>query len=64
MENEIRRLFQGIRDIEGTYICFLTNRHEVTQYRKVTYRRILRKIKPQKKETHRVRIKVGEKKIY
>ena len=37
VENDIGRLFQGIRDIEGTYICFFIHRHEVTQDSKVTY---------------------------
>ena len=49
MENEIGRLFQGIRDIEGTYTCFFIHKYEVPQDRKVTYRRIVCNIRHQKK---------------
>ena len=54
MENEIRRLFQGIIDIEGTGTCLFIRRHKVPQDIKVTYIRIVCDIIPQNKETHRV----------
>ena len=37
MANDIDHLFQGIIDIEVTYMCFFIHRNEVPQYRKVTY---------------------------
>ena len=41
MANNIGCLFQGIRDIEGTDMCFFIHRHEVPQDRKVAYRYIV-----------------------
>ena len=58
MKNEIRRLFKGVGDIEGTDTCLFIHRHEVPQYIKVPYRHILCDIIPQKKETHRVKLTV------
>ena len=39
--NKIRRIFQGIRDIEGTKTCFFIHEREVPKVSKVTYNRIL-----------------------
>ena len=54
IETEIGRLFQGIRDIEGTEKCFFIHKNEVPQYSKVTYSCIVCNTKPKKKKTHRV----------
>ena len=61
--NDIGRLFQGIRDIEGTNTCFFIHKHEVPKGSKVTYSRILCNIRPQKNKTHRVRLAVGGDKL-
>ena len=63
MENEIGRIFQGIRYIKGTDTCFFIHRYEVSQDIKVTYSRIVCYTRLQKKETHRVRIEVGGDKL-
>ena len=61
--NDSGHLFQGIRDIEGTDIFFFIHRHEVPQDSKVIYSRIVCNVIPQNKETHRVRLTVGGKKL-
>ena len=63
MENNIGRLFQGIRYIKGTETCFFIHRHKVPQESIVTYSRIVCDIIPQKKETHKVRLAVGGNKL-
>ena len=59
MSSEIGRIFQRIGDIQGTNSCFFIYRHEVPQDAKVLYFGIVCNIRPQKKETHRVRLAVG-----
>ena len=61
--NERGRLFQGIRDIKGTNTCFFIQSNKVPQESKVTYSHIICDIRPQKTETHRVRLTVGGDKI-
>ena len=61
--NEIRHIFQGIRDIEGTNTLLFIHKHEVPQGIKVTYSRIVCEIRPQKTETHRVQLTVGGDKV-
>ena len=63
MSNEIVQLFQGLGDIQGTKTCFFIHRHKFPQYAKVPYFRIVCNIRPQKKETHIVRLTVGGDKI-
>ena len=63
MENEIWRIFQGIRYIEGTDTCVFIHRNEPPQESKATYNQILCDIRPQRKETHRVQLTVGSKKL-
>ena len=36
MENEIGRIFQGIRDTEVTETCFFVHKHKVSQDIKIT----------------------------
>ena len=63
MANAFGNLYQGITDIKGTDTCFLIHRHEFPQDSKVAYILILCDIRPQKKETHRVRLTVGGNKL-
>ena len=63
MTNWIGRLFKIIRDIKGTDTCFFIHRQKVLKYSKVSYSRKLCNIRPQKKETHRVRLTVGDYKL-
>ena len=63
MSNEIGRLLKRIIYIEGKYTCFFIQRHEVTQYSKVTYRHIVYDIITHKKETHRVQLTLGSDKL-
>jgi hypothetical protein len=59
--NEIGRLAQGIRTRmpTGTDTIHFIKREQVPSDRKVTYGRIVATIRPQKSETHRVRLTVG-----
>jgi hypothetical protein len=57
--NECGRLFQGIRDIPGTDICFFIKLTNIPKYRKITYGKIVCDYKPHKKEKERVRLTVG-----
>ena len=57
--NEFGRLIQGIRDIAGIEkMCFLS-RKEIPEHKKVTYARMVCDIRPQKEETHRLRMTAG-----
>jgi hypothetical protein len=57
--NECGRLFQGIRDIAGTYTCLFINLINIPEDRKITYGKIVCDYKPHKKEKERVRLTVG-----
>jgi hypothetical protein len=59
--NEIGRLAQGVgtRMPTGTDTIHFIQREQVPSDRKVTYGRIVATIRPQKAETHRVRLTVG-----
>jgi hypothetical protein len=57
--NELGRLAQGIRDIEGTDTIELITAAQVPRARKITYGRLVCNIRPQKKETHRVQLIMG-----
>jgi hypothetical protein len=57
--NEAGRLFQGIRDIPGTYTCFFVELTNISKDRKITYSKIVCDYKPHKKEKEQVRLTVG-----
>jgi hypothetical protein len=57
--NECGCLFQRIRDIPGTNICFFIELKNIPKYRKITYGKIVCDYKPHKKEKERVRLTVG-----
>jgi hypothetical protein len=57
--NECGRLFQGIRDIPGTDMCFLIKLTNIPTDRHITYGKIVCDYKPHKKEKERVRLTVG-----
>jgi hypothetical protein len=60
MGNEIGRLAQGIPGrVKGTDTIFFIPKTNVPQSKKVTYARIVPAIRPQKEETHRIRVTVG-----
>jgi hypothetical protein len=61
--NECGRLFQGIRDIPGTDICFFTTLKNIPKDRKITYGKIVCDYKPHKQEKERVRLTVGGDKL-
>ena len=62
MSNEIIQILQGRGDIQGTN-TFFHPQEKLPQEAKVTYRCIVCDILPQKKETHRVQLKLGGYKI-
>ena len=57
--NELGRLAQGIRDVDGTSTIFFIPRSKVPHGRTVTYGRIVCEIRTQKKEVERTRLTVG-----
>jgi hypothetical protein len=57
--NEVGRLVQGIRDIQGTNTCFLIELKNIPKDRQITYGKIVCEYKPHKKEKERVRLTVG-----
>jgi hypothetical protein len=57
--NECGRLFQGIRDIPGTYIFFFIKLTNISKDIKISYVKIVCDYKPHKKEKERVRLTVG-----
>ena len=59
MCNELGRLAQGYQDIAGRNTIFFIHRSQIPRNKKVTYGRIVCAIRPQKKETHRVRLTIG-----
>jgi hypothetical protein len=57
--NEVGRLFQGIRDIQGTNTCFFVELTKIPKYRQIIYGKIVCDYKPHKKGIERVRLIVG-----
>jgi hypothetical protein len=57
--NECGRLFQGIRDIPGTDICFFIELKNIPNDRKITYGKIVCDYKPHKQKKERVWLTVG-----
>jgi hypothetical protein len=57
--NECGRLFQGIRDIPGTDICFFIKLTNILKDRKIMYGKIVCNYKTHKKEKERVRLTMG-----
>jgi hypothetical protein len=57
--NECGRLFQGIRDIPRTYICFFTTLKNIPKDRNITYSKVVCDYKPHKQEKERVWLTVG-----
>ena len=61
--NDLGRLAQGIDDVKGTNTIFFIPHHEVPKDRRVTYGKKEVSIRPNKEETHRVRLTVGGDKL-
>ena len=59
MCNELGRLAQGYRDVKGKNTIFFIHRNKVPKNKRVTYGRIVCAIRPQKTESHRVRLTAG-----
>jgi hypothetical protein len=57
--NEVSRLFQGIREIQGTNTCFFIELKNISKYRHITSGKILCDYKPHKKVKERVRLTLG-----
>jgi hypothetical protein len=57
--NEVGRLFQGIRNIQGTNTYFFIELKNITMDRQITYGKIVCNYKPHKKEKERTRLTVG-----
>jgi len=59
MCNELGRLSQGYKTIKGKNTIFFIAKSKVPKGKRVTYARIVCAIRPQKVETHRVRLTAG-----
>jgi hypothetical protein len=59
MGNELGLLYQGIRDIQGTNICFFVELINIPKDRKITYGKLVCDYKPNKAEKERVGLTVG-----
>jgi hypothetical protein len=57
--NEAGRLFQGTRDIAGTYTCLFVEITNIPKDRRITYGKIVCDCKPHKKEKEQVRLAVS-----
>jgi hypothetical protein len=57
--NELGCLCQGIRDIQGTNICFFVELSNIPKDREITYGKLVCEHKPNKVEKKRVRLTVG-----
>jgi hypothetical protein len=57
--NELGHLCKGIRDIQGTNICFFVELSNIPKYRKITYGKLVCDYKPNKTKKERVRLTVG-----
>jgi hypothetical protein len=58
--NELDRLCQGIRDIQGTNTCFFVELTRIPKDSNITYGKLLCDYKPNKAEKERVRLIVGD----
>jgi hypothetical protein len=61
--NEVARLFQGPRDIEGTSTCFFIELNKIPKGKTITNCKIVCDLKPHKKEEERIRLIVGGDKL-
>ena len=59
MCNELGRLAQGFKSVKGRNTIFFIAKAKVPKGKKITYARIVCAIRPQKTETHRVRLTAG-----
>ena len=61
MANEIGRLAQGVgtRMPTGTNTIYFCNKSQIPKNKFATYGRIVATLRPNKEETHRVRLTVG-----
>jgi hypothetical protein len=57
--NELGRLCQGIRYIQGTNTFFFVDLNNIPKDRKITYGKLVCDYKPNKTENDRVRLTVG-----
>ena len=57
--NELGRLSQGCKDVVGRNTFYFIAKDKVPRDKRVTYARLVCAIRPQKKETHRVRLTAG-----
>jgi hypothetical protein len=57
--NELGRIFQGIRDIQGKNTFFFVDLTNIPKYRQITYGKFVCDYKPHKKEKEWVRLTVG-----
>jgi hypothetical protein len=59
LNNELGRIFQGIRDVAGTNTAFFIDLNSIPKDRKITYGKLVCEFKHNKTEKHRVRLTVG-----
>ena len=59
MCNELGRLTQGHKTVQGRNTMFFIHKNKTPRHKKVTCARIVCSIRPQKTETHRVRLTAG-----
>ena len=64
MCNELGRLSQGFKSIKGKNTIFFIRKNKIPKSKRVTYARIVCATRPQKTETHRVRLTAGGNLIY
>ena len=57
--NKLGQLFQGIRNIPGTYTCSFIRKAQVPKHKRATYSRIVCNTRPQKEEIYRTQLTVG-----
>jgi hypothetical protein len=57
--NELDRLFQGIRDIQGANTCFFAELINIPKHGKITYGKLVCDYKPNKTEKEQARLTVG-----
>jgi hypothetical protein len=57
--NELGRLCQGIKDIQGTNTCFFVELSNIPKDRKITYGKLVCDYKPNKTKKERVILTVG-----
>ena len=57
--NELRQIAQGIIEVKGTNTVTFIPKYKVPKDKKVTYGKIVCKMKPEKEEKDRTRLTVG-----